>query len=184
LNALDLMPRSLRLLAIQLRGGCTGQSPLRAVHNRQHHLQIAQQFGASPGGSFLLCLSLRFEKQLGIVENAFADRWRTFAPRGIQLAGFTRIAVVLGEDRCHPLAILQALARHRDQKLQRHLCRDLALTHLLLDRFRQNFHQRQPARHPTHTAIKPAGQLIELVAETLFQLRQQPTHLQRSFVLG
>src|SRR6478672_6843053 len=27
------------------------------------------------------------------------------APRGIQLAGFMRIAVALGEDRCHRLAI-------------------------------------------------------------------------------
>jgi hypothetical protein len=41
LNALDLMPRGLRLLVIQLRhsGGC--QSPLRAVHNRHYHFQIA-----------------------------------------------------------------------------------------------------------------------------------------------
>jgi hypothetical protein len=31
----------------------------------------------------------------------------------------------------------QALARHRHQKLHRHLRRDLALAHLLLDRFRQ-----------------------------------------------
>jgi len=52
------------------------------------------------------------------------------------LAGFTRIAVMLSEDRRHPLAILQALAGHRHQKLQRHLCRDFALAHLLLDRFR------------------------------------------------
>jgi len=74
LNALDLMPRSSRLLTIQLRGSGAGHSPLRAVHNRHHHLQVAQQFGASPGGSFLLRLPLRFEKQLGIIENAFADR--------------------------------------------------------------------------------------------------------------
>jgi hypothetical protein len=74
LNALDLMPCGSRLLAIQLGGGGAAQSPLRAVHNRHHHLQIAQQFGPSPGGSFLLCLPLRFEKQLGIVQNAFADR--------------------------------------------------------------------------------------------------------------
>ena len=73
MNALDLMPRGSRLLAIHLRGSGAGQSPLRAVHNRHHHLQIAQQFGASPGGSFLLRLPLRFEKQLGIIENAFAD---------------------------------------------------------------------------------------------------------------
>jgi len=41
LNALDLMPRSLRLLVIQLCGSGARQPPLRSVHNRQHHLQIA-----------------------------------------------------------------------------------------------------------------------------------------------
>jgi hypothetical protein len=41
LNVLDLMPRGLRLLGIQLGGSSTSQSPLRAVHNRHHHLQIA-----------------------------------------------------------------------------------------------------------------------------------------------
>jgi hypothetical protein len=40
LNALDLMPRGLRLLVIQI-GGRARQSPLRAVHNRHHHFQIA-----------------------------------------------------------------------------------------------------------------------------------------------
>ena len=129
-------------------------------------------------------MSLRFEKQLGIIQNAFADRGRTFAPRGIQLAGFTRIAVMLGEDGGHPLAILQALACHRHQKLQRHLRQDLALAHLLLDRFRQNFHQRQPPRYPAHTTIESARQLIEPIAEALLQLGQQPTHLQRGLVFG
>ena len=156
MNALDLMPCGSRLLAIQVRGSSTGQSPLRAVHDRRHHLQIAQKLGASPGGSFPLRLPLRFEKQLGIIENAFADRWRTLAPRGVQLAGLACIAVMLGEDRRHPLAIFQALAGHRHQKLQRHLCRDLALTHLLLDRFRQNLHECQPPGDPTHTSIKSA----------------------------
>ncbi len=41
LNAIDLTPRGLALLAIQLRGRCAGQPPLRAVHNRQHYFQIA-----------------------------------------------------------------------------------------------------------------------------------------------
>ena len=62
LNALNLMPHGFRLLLIQLRGSGAGQSPLRAIHNRHHHFQIAQQFRASPGGSFLLRLPLRFEK--------------------------------------------------------------------------------------------------------------------------
>jgi hypothetical protein len=161
-----------RLLAIQLHGGGAGQSALCAVHNRHNHLQVAQQFGAGPGGSFLLRLPLCFEKQLGIIENAFADRWRTFAPRSIQLAGFPRIAVVLGEDRCHPLAIRQALAGHRHQKLQRHLRRDLALAHLLLNRFRQNLDQRQPPGYPAHTAVESARQLVEPVVEAPLQLRQ------------
>jgi len=41
LNALDLLPRGFRLLVIQLRGSGARQSPLRAVHNRHHHLQVA-----------------------------------------------------------------------------------------------------------------------------------------------
>jgi len=91
---------------------------------------------------------------------------------------------MLGEDRRHPLAILQALARYRHQKLQRHLRQDLALAHLLLDGFRQNLHQRQSPRYPAHATIEPARQLIQTVAEAVLQLRQQPTHLQRGFVLG
>ena len=87
-NTFDLMPRGFRLLVIQLRRGGGGQSPLRTVHNRHHHFQIAYQFGARPGRSFLLRLPLCFEKQLWIIEDAFADRGRTFAPSGIQLAGF------------------------------------------------------------------------------------------------
>ena len=62
LNAIELMPRGFRLLVIQLRGSGAGQTPLRAVHNRHHHFQIAQQFGAGPGGGFLLRLPLSFEK--------------------------------------------------------------------------------------------------------------------------
>jgi len=41
LNALDLLPRGLHLLVIQLRGSGARQPPLRAVHNRHHHFQIA-----------------------------------------------------------------------------------------------------------------------------------------------
>jgi hypothetical protein len=81
-------------------------------------------------------LPLHFEKQLGVIQNPFADCGRTFAPRAIQFAGFPRIAVVFGEDGGHPLAVLQALARHRHKKLHRYLRRDFALAHLLLDRFR------------------------------------------------
>ena len=184
MNAIELMPRGFRLLVIQLRGSGAGQTPLRAVHNRHHHFQIAQQFGAASCRGCLPRLALRFEKQLGIVQNAFAGRGRPLAPRAIQLAGFPRIAVVLGEDGRHPLAVLQTLACRRHQKLHRHLRQDLALAHLLLNRFRQNLHQRQPPRYPTHAAIKPARQFVESVIEAPLQFRQQPAHLQRGFVLG
>jgi hypothetical protein len=46
---------------------------------------------------------------------------------------------MLGEDGRHALAVLQALSRRRRQELHRHLCADLAVTHLLLNRFRQKF---------------------------------------------
>ncbi len=113
-----------------------------------------------------------------------ADRGRALAPGGIQLAGLARIAMMFGKHRRHPLAILQALARHRHQKLQGQLRRDFALPHLLLDRFRQNLHQREPPRYPAHAAIEAARQLIQPVAEALLQLGQQPTHLQRGLMLA
>ena len=137
-NPFDLLPRRCTLLTIQLHCFRTGKPPMGAVHNCSDHLQIADQFGASPWRDFLL--PLRFEKQRGVIQNAFADRGRAFAPRAIQLAGFPRIAVMLGKDRRHALAILQALPRHRHQKLHCRLRRDFALAHLLLDRFRQKFH--------------------------------------------
>jgi hypothetical protein len=88
------------------------------------------------------------------------------------LPGLARIAVMLSEDRRHPLAIFHALPCYRHQKLQRHLRQDLALAYLLLNGFRQNLYQGQPPRHPTHAAIEPARQLIQPVAEALLQLRQ------------
>jgi hypothetical protein len=41
LNALDLTPRGLALLMIQFHGCRARQPPLGAVHDRDHHLQIA-----------------------------------------------------------------------------------------------------------------------------------------------
>ena len=184
MNACDLMPCGFGLLVIQLRGPGASQSAMRAVHDCGHHLQIAQQFGGRPGRSHLLGVSLRFEEQLGIVQNAFAGRRRAFAPSRIQLPGFAGVAVMFGEDRRHSLAVLRALTRHRHQKLHRHLCQDLALAHLLLDGLSQKFRQRQPPRYPTHTTIETARQLIQSVAEALLHLGQQPAHLQRTLVFG
>jgi len=90
-------------------------------------------------------LPLRLEKQFRLIQNAFADCGRALAPGRIQLAGCTCIAVMLGKDGGHALTILQALACHRHQKLHRRLRQDLALAYLLLNRFRQEFHQSQPS---------------------------------------
>jgi hypothetical protein len=138
-NPVDLLPRCCALLVIQLRCLRASKPPLRAIHNRSYHLQIADQFGAGSRG-FLLGLVLRFEKQRRIIQNAFAHRGRSPAPGGIQSAGFASITMMLSEYDRHALAILQALPGCRRQKLHRRLRRDLALAHLLLDDLRQQFH--------------------------------------------
>ena len=183
-NAIDLAPRGFALLAIHLRRSRARQSTGGAVHNRCRHLQIAQQFGGWCDTRFRFRLPLRFEKQLGLVEKALPDRGRAAAPGGIQLPGLPRGAGMLGERRRHPLAIVQADARHRHQKLHRYVRGDFALAHLLLDGLRQKLHQRQPPRYPAHATVKPARQLVQSIAEALLHLRQQPPLLQRGLVLG
>jgi len=84
----------------------------------------------------------------------------------------------------HPLAVLQADAGHRYEKLHGHVGGDLPLTHLLLDGLRQEIDQGQPPRDPTEAAIKAACQLLPSIVVALLQLRQQPALLQRRLVLG
>lgn len=151
LHALDLPSRALALPPIQLRGA--GQPPLGAIHDRGRHLQLTQQFGMRG----LALLPLRFEEQLRRLQQPCADRARALAPGSVQLAGFAHLRATLGEDVGHPPAVFQALARHRRQKFHGHLRRDLPLPHLLLNRLRQNLHQRQPPRHPAHAAVEAAG---------------------------
>ena len=110
-DPLDLIPHLSALLVIHFHRLQVGESPMGAVHNRGHHLQIADQFSGGPRRNFFL--PLRFEEQRGIIQNALADGGRSSAPGRIQLAGLAHIAVMLGEDGCHALAILQALPRDR-----------------------------------------------------------------------
>jgi hypothetical protein len=177
----DLPAGCLALVEIHCRFRA-GQSPLGAAQDRACHLQIAQQCGGSSQGGLRFRLRLGFEKQLGLVEKALADQGRAVAPGGIQLPGLPRIAVMLSEGGGHPLAVLQADARHRHQELHGHVGGDLALAHLLLDGLRQKIDQRQPPRHPTEAAIKAARQLLPSIAVALLQLRQQPALLQRRLV--
>jgi hypothetical protein len=182
LQAIDLIPRGLALLAVNLGTGRAHQPAGGAVHDGHCHLQIAQQFGA-----WCCCLGLlplRFEKQLRLGENSFPNQRRALAPGSIQMPGLPRVAVILGEHCGHPLAVLQAHARHRHQKLHGHMRGDPALAHLLLDGLWQKLDQCQPPRHPAHAAVKPARQIIQSIAETLLHLLQQPALLQRGFPFG
>ena len=140
-NPLHLLARGGALLVIQPQSLRSGEPPMRTVHNRGDRLQIANQSGGLPDRGFLLPLC--FEKQRGIVQNALANGDRSPAPGSIQLAGFTCVAAVLVENRRHTLAVFETLPRCRDQKLHGHLRRNLALAHLLLNRFRQQLHQCQ-----------------------------------------
>jgi hypothetical protein len=156
LNPVDLAPGRRALPIIEFLR-CPRHPPLDPVHDRGHHLQVAPQLCGWPGRSGLARLPLRFEKQFGCGQNPFANGGRALPPGRVQKASFARFHAVSGEDGGHPLAIVEALPRHRHQKLHRHLRRNLSLAHLLLDGLRENLHQGQPPRHPTHAAIEPAG---------------------------
>jgi len=167
------------LRAIQLDGGTASQSPVGPAGNRRYHLQIAQQGGDSSGRRIRFALPLRFQKQLRLLQNPLADGWGSVTPRGIELSGFAAGEAILGQGFGHGLAVLRTGARHRHQVLHRHVGRDRAAAHLLLHALRQQFDQGQPARYPTQAAIKAARQLLQSIAKTSFQFRQQPAFFQR-----
>ena len=62
--------------------------------------------------------------------------------------------------------------------------RNPAIADLLLNAFGKQLHQRQPARHPAHAAVEPAGQILQAVTEVVFQLRQQPSLFQCGLGFG
>jgi hypothetical protein len=170
-------------------------SRLRASHLRQrfaeppsgttqdgdYHIQIALHlFDRRRRGCRRLLL--RFQKQFRFGENALADRARAFAPGRIQLPGLPRIATMRHESGRHARAVVGVDSRHRHQILHRHLRRQFSFAYLLLDRFRQQLHQRQPPRHPTGAAVEAARQFIQTITEALFHLRQQPALFERAFL--
>jgi len=129
----DLAAHGLALRTIHLGGSDPSQSSLGAMDEGGGYLQIAQQGGGPGGGSLRFGLRLDFEKQLGLIEKTLADQGRAVAPSSIQLPGLPRIAGMLGESGGHPLAVVQAAARYRHQKLHGHVGGELAFAHLLLE---------------------------------------------------
>ena len=91
---------------------------------------------------------------------------------------------VLRKSIGHTLTVVEIGARHRRQILHGGVRGDLARTDSLLHRFGKLFHQSQSARDPAHAAIEAPCQIIEAVAETLFQFRKQPALFQRRLLFG
>ena len=115
-RAVDLAPRLFLLWAIHFRQGF-GEPPAGTTQDGNRHLQIALEFAR---GLFLgQRLPLRFQKQLRLGQDALANQTRAFAPGGVELPGWPRVAAVLDESGGHPLAILQVDSRHRHQILHR-----------------------------------------------------------------
>src|SRR5450756_1105309 len=176
----DLALRLFLLRVSHLRQGF-GEPPAGTTQNGNRHLQIALHL-------FDRCrlgcrwLPLRFQKQFRLGENALANRACPFAPGRIQLPGLLRIAMMRDERGGHARAILSIDSRHGHQILHRYLRPELALAHLLLDRFRQQLHQRQPPRYPARAAVEAPRQLIQSIAEALLHLRQQPAFFERTFL--
>jgi len=137
-DPLELLPHRSTLRFVELGGFRSRQTAMGAVHDRAHHLQVADQVGASSRRGLLLPLA--FEKQRRIVQNAFSDRSRSPPPGAVELRRLAVFAAMLSEDCRHALAVLQTRSRHRHQKLHRRLRRDFAFPHLLLNRLRQKFH--------------------------------------------
>jgi hypothetical protein len=122
---------------------------------------------------------LGFQEQLRLSQDSLPDDSSRGSPGGIQLARFAAGEPMRGPRFGQAWAIFGMGARHRHQILHGHLGADGAAAHLLLHAFRQQFHQRQSARYPAPTAIKPPRQLVESVAEALLQVHQQPALFQR-----
>jgi hypothetical protein len=169
-GAINLVPQLCALVAIQFHCGA-GQSPIGSVADRHHHPQIAGQIGNGRRRRLGLTLPPGFQKQLRLIENAQPDRRRSVSPGGVQLAGIAAGEPVRRKPFGHALAVFEARACYRYQKLHCHVGRDRAATYLLLHALRKLIDQRQSARYPAQAAIESAGQLVETIAEALLQFR-------------
>lgn len=180
-HALDLALRLDALGTIQLDGGA-GQSPVGPASDRQHYLQIAQQFGDSSRRRIGLARRggpLHFQKQLRLFQQPLANGRRRVSPRGVPLSGFAAGEAVRGQRFGHAPAVFGIGSRYWHQVLHCYVGRDGAAAHLLLYAFGKLLHQTQPPRHPAHAAIEATRQLVESIPEALLQFRQQPAFFQR-----
>ena len=126
----------------------------------------------------------RFQKQFRLGQNPLTGKALGAAPGVVEIGGLPGGPMSLSEDLRHALALLRIDARRRRQIAHGNLRGEVAVAHLLLDRFRERFHQRQSARHPCRAAVETPRELVDCVAEFLFHLRQQPALFERRFRLA
>ena len=181
-GAFDLALCTLQLRATHQRCGAR-ETTAGAVGDRQDHRQIPQQFF---GWRWRLRgdLLMGFQEQFWRIQNPLPYGRRCVAPGRVQFTGLAAGETVPGKRIGHALAVVDIGARHRSQILHGDMRRDLAGTNALLHTVRQLFHQSQPARHPTHAAIEAPRQILQAIAETLFQFSKQPTLFERCFAFG
>jgi hypothetical protein len=159
-RAFDRVLRLLLLAGVH-SGQRFGELLVYAAQEGQRHLQIAHYLFGCRGCRWWRRLALCFEEQLRLGQDALANRARAFAPGRIELLGCACVAMLFDQDRGQAQAIVGVDPRHRHQILHRHVRGDLAVAHVLLDRFRQQIDQRQTARDPTRAAVESTRQLVE-----------------------
>lgn len=126
----------------------------------------------------------RFGEQVRFGQNPFSHQSLCVAPGVVEIGGLARGPLLFRKDLRHALALLQIDARRRRQIAHGNLRGDVAVAHLLLDRFRERFHQRQAARYPGRAAVEPPCQIVDCIAEIGFHFCQQPALFERRFRLA
>ena len=180
-GTINLLSQLSALIAIELDRG-TGQAPIGPMDDRHHHPQIAGQISNGGRGRPGIALSLSFQEQLRLIENALPDRRRGVSPGGVQLSGFAASEPMRPKRFGHALTVFQARTCNGHQKLHGYMGRDRTTADLSLHALGKPIDQRQPARYPTRAAIEAARQLLETIAKALLQFGQQPAFFQRRLV--
>lgn len=161
----------------------TRQAAAGTIGDGEDHGQIAPQL-LGGGCRWRRHLLVYFQEQLRRIENAPAYRRGRIAPCRVQFTGLAAAEAMPGKHIGHALTIVAADTGHRRQILHSGMGGDLAVADPPLHGVRNLFDQRQPAGDPTEAAIEPARQILQAVAEALFQFLKQPALFQRRFACG
>jgi hypothetical protein len=122
-------------------------APAGAIGNSRNHFKVPQQ----PGGCGF-CLRLLFvdfpaclQEQRRFFQDPVPHLGRCVAPGCVQLSRFAGAQLMAGESPCHPFAVFDVGARHRNQKLHGCVRGYLSAANLLLDGIRKELHESKSA---------------------------------------